>query len=476
MITLYRLGVERLLGLFGAAEKGSLKRTAVAGGVWVVLGHGATMVLRLLSSLILTRLLFPEAFGLMILISTVTIALSMLSDLGLTTAIIRDERGDDPNYLNTAWTLQILRGTIVAMFTLACAVPAARFYDEPTLVPLLLVTALNPFISAFMSISMAHSFRHMRVRERTAIDVAAQAMSLVVTACLAWMFRSVWALVAGGLTQSVVKTVLSYVVLQRFRHRVLIEKEALWAIFNFSKWILPSSILFLVAREGDRLFLPKAEDFAILGIYGLAITLSEPLVQINYMLSRNIVYPVLSRKHREDPALLAPTLYRIRKPNDLFFVGAAGLLASTAPGVIDIMYDPRYAAAGWMLSVMCIRIGLRCTLRHNEHAAVALGKPQYSFYVNLARTVWVVAMIPALWYFYGVTGFVWASGLMEVPVLLVLWFGMLRNRLLRLHWEAAAVGIFGVFYLVGLPLEGPLHMLARMLDALKLMARLQGWL
>ena len=58
----------------------------------------------------LTRLLFPEAFGLMALIQTFMIGLAMFSDLGIGPAIIQSDRGEDPDFLNTAWVMQILRG------------------------------------------------------------------------------------------------------------------------------------------------------------------------------------------------------------------------------------------------------------------------------------------------------------------------------------------------------------------------------
>jgi hypothetical protein len=62
--------------------------------------------------LILTRLLFPEAFGLMALVQVFMGGLQMFSDLGVNMSIIQSKRGEDPDFLNTAWTFQILRGLI----------------------------------------------------------------------------------------------------------------------------------------------------------------------------------------------------------------------------------------------------------------------------------------------------------------------------------------------------------------------------
>ena len=80
-----------------------------------LVGFGGTNVLRLLGNLALTRLLFPEAFGLMALGSVVTTGLRMVSDLGIRSAVIRSPRGDEEDFLNTAWILKILQGTFHAL-------------------------------------------------------------------------------------------------------------------------------------------------------------------------------------------------------------------------------------------------------------------------------------------------------------------------------------------------------------------------
>lgn len=82
----------------------SLKKLAIRGMVWTVAGYGASQILRLGSNLILTRLLFPELFGLMTLVNIFITGLHLFSDIGVGPSIIQNKRGDDPVFLNTAWT------------------------------------------------------------------------------------------------------------------------------------------------------------------------------------------------------------------------------------------------------------------------------------------------------------------------------------------------------------------------------------
>ena len=74
----------------------ALESTAVRATFWIVMDYGASMALRVVNSLILTRLLMPEYFGLMTLVSTLVTGISLLSDIGLGPGVVQNARGDDP--------------------------------------------------------------------------------------------------------------------------------------------------------------------------------------------------------------------------------------------------------------------------------------------------------------------------------------------------------------------------------------------
>ena len=78
--------------------------------MWTLAGHGGVLLIRMGRSLIMTRLLFPEVYGLMTLVWAVLYGLQMFADTGIVTTIIRDERGDDPSFLNIAFTTNVIRG------------------------------------------------------------------------------------------------------------------------------------------------------------------------------------------------------------------------------------------------------------------------------------------------------------------------------------------------------------------------------
>ena len=103
---------------------------AIRGSAITVIGYGASQIIRLGTNIVLAALLFPEAFGIMALVWVFQQGLAMFSDIGIGTGIIYSKHGDDPRYLNTAWTTQVVRGVVLTLIAVAGAIPYAAFYEH----------------------------------------------------------------------------------------------------------------------------------------------------------------------------------------------------------------------------------------------------------------------------------------------------------------------------------------------------------
>src|SRR5713101_1716008 len=109
-----------------------VQRVLRAGG-WTVLGYGTSQLLLLAGNLILTRLLFPEAFGLMAIVLAVMVGVALLSDVGIEQSIIHNKRGNEPAFVNTAWSIKVIRGVLMWLALWLLADPLASLYGEPML-------------------------------------------------------------------------------------------------------------------------------------------------------------------------------------------------------------------------------------------------------------------------------------------------------------------------------------------------------
>ena len=147
-----------------------LRAKAMRGSGWTIAGFGTGQVLRLGSNLILTRMLLPEAFGLMALAQVFLQGLDMLSDIGVGPSIVQNKRGGDQEFLATAWTMQIIRGFFLFLIMCGLSYPVSRMYGEPVLFPILIWIGLAAAIKGFQSIGLATASRKMALGRVTIID------------------------------------------------------------------------------------------------------------------------------------------------------------------------------------------------------------------------------------------------------------------------------------------------------------------
>ena len=175
----------------------TLRKLAIRGTVWTLLGYGMSQCLRLGANLCLTRLLVPEMFGLMALVNVFILGLTLFSDIGIAPSIIQHDRGDEPDFLNTAWTLQIIRGVGLWLCCLLLALPVANFYGEPKLSWLIPIVGFTTVISGFNSTALFTFKRQISLGKLTVFELVIQLSSLSIMLAWAWFHRSIWALVVG---------------------------------------------------------------------------------------------------------------------------------------------------------------------------------------------------------------------------------------------------------------------------------------
>ena len=156
----------------------------------------------MVSSVVLARLFSPEYFGLMTLLTTVLVGLSLFSHIGLQDSVIQNPRGDEPVFLNTAWTLQVVRGTGLWLMTILLAWPVAHFYNEPRMIALFPVLGFGCVIGGLASPSLLTLARHMGVGKTSLLELLGQIVSFVVTIIWALIDPSLWALVGGRIAQN----------------------------------------------------------------------------------------------------------------------------------------------------------------------------------------------------------------------------------------------------------------------------------
>jgi O-antigen/teichoic acid export membrane protein len=365
-------------------------RTGIAlrGGVWVITGYISTQLLRTAATLILARhFLGPDAFGVVSLVGVFLAGLSMFSELGIMTNIVQHPRGDDAEFLRTAFSIQAGRGLAIWIGAIIAAYPLALFYEQPELFPLLIVAGFSEMIRGLTSVRVWTLSRHMKLREVTLLSLASETAAFVASVLWAVVSPTAWALVAGTIAGTVIYTGGSHLI---GTPRVTFGWDRLAAkdIAHFGGWISLATAMHFVGSQGERLILGKFITPEALGCFSLAVMISSvPGRGISQLLT-NIYLPMISATARTSRAAIVQEVRRV-----FFAIGlvtAAGFLIFGKP-LVNGLLSPKYQMAGWMLQLLGLRVALDVFSAPLSNLILACGESKYSAAANGIRSSLMIA-------------------------------------------------------------------------------------
>jgi O-antigen/teichoic acid export membrane protein len=442
----------------------SLSRRLSGAAAWVVFGAGAAHIIRLGGNLIVTRLLAPEMFGLVAVAGLVPMILSMLSDIGFRENVCRSPRGDDQEFLNTLWAVQITRGaalwggclvisTILYGIGLTGWLSPQSTYGDPKLPWVIAVSSMSIVISSFHSTKVFSENRHFRIKQLLRIELLTQVIGLVVMIAIAWATGSIWSILISGLVTSIVYVLFSHFWLPGENNRLAWSKDHVTEIMTFGKWLVWSSAFTVLASNGDRILLGAFVSAQILGFYTIAANLAGAVDLLVGQIFSRVVMPGFSEVARTNPERLAGAYHKIRARFDPLMLGLSGFLFAAGHVAINIMYDTRYKAAGSILEILALGLIIsRYALAQSVY--LATNRPQYLVWLNVTRFVSIYALVPVGFYFFGLTGALFAIAFREViTVPMILYFNSkykINNWMLELKvlmaWPVGyGIGLAGVW-------------------------------
>lgn len=433
----------------------SLRRRAIGGGAWVIAGFGTGQVVRLVTNILLAHMLTPEAFGLMGLVVIVIHGLEMFSDLGNGSAVIQNKRGDDERFLQTAWTLQIIRGACVALIAAAIAWPYAWFYGQPPLFLFVILAAASPLFNGFMSTARLQYQRHLRIKALTMLDFGVQVASAVVTLALAWHFRNVWALVIGWVVASAMSVLASHLLLQGGRHRLLWDREAASEIFRFGRWILAATALGYLAAHVDKLMLGKLVDPRTLGLFWMASNLAMLPSQVSSRVMGAVLYPTLAEAARRDRSQFEQRAKTARRT--MIALSAVPIVFALFGGPLLMLsfYPVNYWDSIWMLPGLVIARTFSCLGGSSNSILLALGNSRATFIQNLIKFTATLVLMVVGGYYAGIPGIIVGIVLGEFAGILALSV-LLEREGIKVIWQdmSVAIGAVGLSVMISLVLGG----------------------
>lgn len=397
-------------------------KSLFSGTVWTIGAYVLGTGLRTGTNIVLAHLLAPDIFGTMLIVYTLRMGIELISDIGVGQNVIYNENAEDPDFYNTAWTLQLLRSVVLWLGFMAAATPIAYFYNSPVLASVVPITAFSIVLAGLTSIGKSLLQRRMKLATLNVFEVATALVNSVATITFAYLEPTIWALVFGGVFTSIVSTIGSYFLLPNIKQRVYISSHYARQILSFGKWIFASSIVFFLSMYVDRLYLGRVVPLELLGVYGIARSIADLTGNLTMRLGNVVLFPFVA-SHAQTPR---DQLYRQLSPLRAKFLllAAVGfaLFVVTADFAIRLLYDQRYQAASWILPILILGSWFSFLAYINESIILGLGKPSYGAASNGTKLAFLAIGLPVMVGLFGLLGGVLVVALADlaryVPILI----------------------------------------------------------
>lgn len=437
----------------------SLRARVLRAGLWSMVAFVLSMIIRFGSNLIMTRLLMPEMFGLMSLASTILVGLAMFSDLGLRQSVVQNERGNESSFLNTVWSIQILRGFgLWAAALLACVAisiaqayslfPAKSVYSAPNLSIVLAALSFSMVISGFTSTRLLQASRNMALAHVTRNEVASQVIGLIFMIAWVAIDRSVWALLAGALTSSTARVILSHCWLPGETNRLEWDKRAVADVVYLGKWIFFASVLGFLVNSGDQILIAGFVDSGVLGLYVIASLYLGAIDTILARIMSDVSFPTFSEIVRRGEGGLRKNYYRFHLVLAALSYFSSGFLIIFGRPLITLLYDERYWKAGTMIAILA-PILLTVPFRLATQSFLALGKPELQSHVLTIRLTVLAAFVPLGFHFFGLYGALGGVVLSHFSYVPLIMYYNIRNGLFDWRREIFVLPVFPLGIITG---------------------------
>jgi O-antigen/teichoic acid export membrane protein len=441
------------------APQAPLWKRAFRAGSWTLAGYGVDLSIKLLSNLILTRLLFPEAFGVVAAATALIVGLVLISDFGVRVVVVQSPRGDQVGFLRSAWIFQLSRGIAVWLVLLGlCALlnlsairdllPVDSVFADPSFALITASLGFTVVLSGAESTCISLNVRHLNYRPIVLIELVSRILSLPIMIIWAWIAPSVWPLVGGILAGCVSRLILSHVWVPGPRMSLNWEKDHLTEIMRFGRWIAVSSSATFISQQSDVILLGILMPSSELGLYSIAKLLVGAGEGLLDRFNSSLALPILGEVIRKNPQTLRDRYYRFRLPIELTAGLLSGALFAAGQFIVHFLYDARYAQAGLMLQILALGI-VSYPFAIIGSAFTATGDTHITAYVSILKAASLIAFVVIGFYGFGILGAIGGVALHRIiPSVVIIFLARQRNWI-WIWQELRVIPAFVIGLLVG---------------------------
>ncbi|MGN6123520.1 MAG: oligosaccharide flippase family protein [Sphingomonas oligoaromativorans] len=426
-------------------------RRALGSGIGLIaMTMFASNGMRIVSTIVLTRILAPSDYGVVGVTSAILMVMFMISDFGFGVYIVQHPQGDDPRRLDAIWTIRLFRSILLFVALLALSQPIAMLLEKPEMGIIIASTSFQFLLDGGSSLASYTAVREQKLGRLSTLDVIASIAQTLFGIILAILLRNFWAILIANLLGGLLRAVLSYAMFEGSRRSFFYDRVEAAALWRFGKTVASAHTLQIMLSNVDKFVLSRLFPLGTFGLYSLASNLAGAPSMFTSLYPNRVLLPTYAATARERPEQLADEYYRTRRLTMIGYLLAMGGFVGMAPAIVHLLYDTRYSEAAIFLRILALAPAVALNNYAAREVLIVVGRVKTLFYANIVRMIWLAVAGSTGFAMFGPMGLIVTVGLIEVPVMFYCWFALAQSRLFRLNEELLMLAALGAGIGLGL--------------------------
>jgi len=349
--------------------------------------QGVTFVV----SIVLARLLGPEAYGMVSLITIFTTVLQVFVDSGLGNSLIQKKNADDLDFSSVFYFNVVLCVALYALMYFAAPL-ISRFYEMPDLTPVIRVLSLILIVAGVKNIQQAYVSRHMQFRRFFFASLGGTISSAVIGIYMAYKGYGVWALVAQSLSNRVINTTILWVTV-KWRPKLMFSWERLKGLLSFGWKLLAARLLDAVYNDLRALIIGKLYGTQDLAFFNKGKQIPRFIVNNINTTINSVLFPTLSAEQDKVFRVRAMVRRAIRTSTYIMMPVMMGIAVCAQP-LVGILLGEKWLPCVPFLRVFCFAYAFNPIVTANLNAIQALGRSDLYLKLDIwKKAVGVTALL-----------------------------------------------------------------------------------
>jgi len=406
----------------------SLRCRSTKGGIALGVGTVANRGSRFVRNMFLVRLLTKEEFGLMAIVVAASALFETLTEVGVKQSIIQNKSGSKEEYINVAWWFQFIRSVGLFLIAYFLSPFICEFYNQPEMLTLLRVGFLSILCNGLISPRAYVLEKEFKFNKSVVLIHGSALVATVVTVVLAFLIRSVWALVIGFTLEAFLRCSLSYLMCP-FCPKFKIDRDSFFTLSRFASRMLGLPLIVFITFQMDIFVIGKVVSMEALGLYSMALALSRVPSNVFTGVIGPVLLPAFSERQDDKKFMLKGVLF-LSKWSAIFGIPLAVFMAVASSEILSVIYGSSYSVVAGVFVIMCFCALVTIQSLPLVSVYFALGKPHlHRAFVALRAVLIIVFIYPAAKR-YGLAG-----------VVSVVFLSNLIALFMQIRWMGKPIGL-----------------------------------